>query len=75
MNTFKMESTRIKTYMSIRQAAQFTGLGESYLRKSVQNNSVPGFYIAGTGSKFMINVPLLLAKLDEESKKTITEEE
>ena len=62
-----------KTYMSIRQAAQMTGLGESYLRKGVKNRTVPGFYVAGEGSKFMVNVPLLLKQLDMQSKSNVSE--
>ena len=73
MNTDKVENARMKTYMSIRQAAQYTGLGESFLRKAVRNSLIPGFFIAGEGSKFMVNVPLLLARLDNESQKTISE--
>ena len=73
VSTHETENTRMKTYMSIRQTAQFTGLGESYLRRAVRNNSVPGFYVAGVGSKFMVNVPLLLTKLDKESQNTLTD--
>ena len=57
--------------MSIRQAAQVTGLGESYIRKGVKNKTVPGFYVAGEGSKFMVNVPLLLEQLDMQSKSNV----
>ena len=60
-----------RTYMSIRQAAQVTGLGESYIRKGVKNKTVPGFYVAGEGSKFMVNVPLLLEQLDMQSKSNV----
>lgn len=61
-----------RTYMSIRQAAQVTGLGESYIRKGVKNKTVPGFYVAGEGSKFMVNVPLLLKQLDMQSKSNVS---
>ena len=61
-----------RTYMSIRQAAQVTGLGESYIRKGVKNKTVPGFYVAGEGSKFMVNVPLLLEQLDMQSKSNVS---
>lgn len=64
---------RLKTYMSIRQAAQATGLGESYIRKGVKQNLIPGFYVAGQGSKFMVNVPLLLDQLEKQSKGNISE--
>lgn len=58
--------------MSIRQSAQVTGLGESYIRKGVKNKTIPGFYVAGEGSKFMVNVPLLLEQLDIQSKSNVS---
>lgn len=61
-----------RTYMSIRQSAQVTGLGESYIRKGVKNKTIPGFYVAGEGSKFMVNVPLLLEQLDIQSKSNVS---
>ena len=48
-------------------------VGESYLRKGVKNRTVPGFYVAGEGSKFMVNVPLLLKQLDMQSKSNVSE--
>lgn len=62
----------LKTYMSIRQAAQATGLGESYIRKGVKERMIPGFYVAGQGSKFMVNVPLLLDQLEKQSQGNIS---
>lgn len=65
----KVSSEKLgKTYMSIRQTAQMTGLGESYIRRGVKCNKIPGFYVAGEGSKFMVNVPLLLEQLEKKSK-------
>ena len=49
-------------YMSIRQTAKQTGLSESFLRTAVKNKQVPGFY---SGKKFLVNVPRLLAVLEE----------
>lgn len=62
-----MSRPEAKTYMSIRKAAQFTGLGESFIRNGVKKGTVPGFYVAGEGSKFMVNVPLLMAVLEQRS--------
>lgn len=64
----------MKTYMSIRQSAQATGLGESYIRKGVKERLIPGFYVAGQGSKFMVNVPMLLQQLEKQSQGNVTVE-
>lgn len=62
-----MSKPESKTYMSIRDTARLTGLGESFIRNGVKKRTVPGFYVAGEGSKFMVNVPLLLAILEKQS--------
>lgn len=67
--------TRQRTYMSIRETAKLTGLGESFVRKGVKNKTVPGFYVAGEGSKFMVNVPMLLKQLEKMSVESIEERE
>ena len=51
-------------YMSIRQAARKTGIAESFLRSAVKDKKIPGFY---SGKKFLVNVPRLLAVLEEQS--------
>jgi hypothetical protein len=57
----KMESV---VYMSIRQTARKTGIAESFLRSAVKDKKIPGFY---SGKKFLVNVPRLLAVLEEQS--------
>lgn len=59
-------------YMSIRKTGQVTGLGESFIRNGVKKGTVPGFYVAGEGSKFMVNVPLLMAVLEQRSMDSMT---
>ena len=51
-------------YLSIRQTARKTGIAESFLRAGVKKNTIPGFY---SGKKFLVNVPRLLAVLEEQS--------
>ena len=50
-------------YQSIREAARHTGIAESFLRAGVKKNTIPGFY---SGKKFLVNVPRLLAVLEEQ---------
>ena len=52
-------------YMSIRQTARHTGIAESFLRSAVKDKRIPGFY---SGKKYLVNVPRLLAVLEEQSK-------
>ena len=51
-------------YLSIRQTARKTGIAESFLRSAVKDKKIPGFY---SGKKFLVNVPRLLAVLEEQS--------
>ncbi len=53
-----------KPFMSIKEACMATGLSQSFLRSGVKDGSVP--YIM-TGAKYLINVPLLLEKLNHAS--------
>ena len=59
-----MEKAINKPFMSIKEACTFTGLSQHFLRQGVKDGSIP-FLMAG--SKYMINVPRLLEKLDRES--------
>ena len=54
-------------YMSIRQTARKTGIAESFLRNAVKDKKIPGFY---SGKKFLVNVPRLLAVLEEQDKQS-----
>ena len=51
-------------YLSIPQTARKTGIAESFLRSAVKDKKIPGFY---SGKKFLVNVPRLLAVLEEQS--------
>lgn len=55
----------MKTYMTIRQTASETGLAAGTLRARLKRNKLPGFY---AGSRYYINVPLLMEMLDAESR-------
>ncbi len=51
-----------KNYMSVREVARATGLGEAFIRTRIKQKTVPGFY---SGRKFVIDVPAFLASLED----------
>lgn len=51
-------------FQPIKQAVKTTGLSEWYLRQALKNGTL--LHIR-TGSKVLVNVPRLLAELDEQS--------
>lgn len=55
----------MKTYMTINQTVSETDFSEGMLRARLKRNKLPGFY---AGSRYYINVPLLMEMLDEESR-------
>lgn len=55
----------MKTYMTINQTVRETGFSEGMLRTRLKHNKLPGFY---AGSRYYINVPLLMEMLDAESR-------
>lgn len=55
----------MKTYMTIRETASETGLAAGTLHTLLKRNKLPGFY---SGSRYYINVPLLMEMLDAESR-------
>ena len=57
-----------KTFMSVRETARFTGLGEAYIRTSLKQGKVPHVM---SGSKALINVPLYLEQLNDSCKSAI----
>lgn len=59
-----------KAFMSIREAARVTGLGESYVRKGVKEKTIP---FVMTGNKALVNVPLLMKQLNEDCQKRVRE--
>ncbi len=50
-----------KMFMSVRETARVTGLGESYIRKALKEGKVPH---VKTGVKVLVNVPLYMEELD-----------
>ena len=56
-----------KPFQSVQEANKSTGLGISYLRKGCRNNTIPHIK---AGSKYLINVPLLLQQLEAQSMET-----
>ena len=51
-------------FQPIKQAVKTTGLSEWYLRQALKNGTLAHIR---TGSKVLVNVPRLLAELDEQS--------
>jgi excisionase family DNA binding protein len=48
-------------FMSIKDAAAYTGLAQSYIRNGCKNGSIPHLK---SGQKYLVNVKLLLEKAD-----------
>lgn len=57
-----------KPFMSIKEACMYTGLSQGYLRKGVNDGTIPAIR---SGVKILINVPLLMEKLNRESEKEV----
>lgn len=60
-----MENDR-KTYMTIAQACNYTGLSQHYLRAGCRANTIPHIMC---GSKYMVNIPVLLEHLEAEARR------
>ncbi|MDY5559857.1 MAG: hypothetical protein SPG04_09970 [Candidatus Heritagella sp.] len=54
-------------FQPVKQAAKTTGLSEWFLRQALKNGTLPHIR---TGTKVLVNVPRLLAELDEQSQPT-----
>ena len=54
-----------KPFMSLSDACKVTGMSVYFLRRSCKDGSCPHIK---SGAKYMVNVPALLEKLDEESR-------
>lgn len=50
----------MKPFMSIKEACQFTGLSQVYLRRGCKDGTVPHIK---SGVKYLINVPALMQRL------------
>lgn len=53
-------------YMSIPEAAKYTGLAMCFIRKGIKSGDIPAI---NAGKKYLVNVPLMLAQLEEQSRK------
>ena len=52
----------MKQFMSIKETCNYTGLSQCYLRNGCRDGTVP--YVK-SGVKYLIDVPVLLARLGE----------
>lgn len=57
-----------KVFCSIKEACAETGLSQYYLRRGCKAGTIPHVVV---GTKFMINLPLLLKKMDEASQDNV----
>lgn len=55
---------RQKPFLSIKATCEVTGLSQRFLREGCKRGDVPHIM---TGSKYLVNVPLLLHRLNEQS--------
>ena len=53
-------------YMTIPETAKYTGFAECFIRKSVKEGTAPAIMI---GKKYMVNVPLWLKQLEDQSER------
>ena len=58
-----------KRFMSIRETARYTGISEAFIRKGVRDHTIPHFM---SGNKALINVPLFIEIIDEQSRRAIS---
>ena len=60
-------------FLSVRETARETGISETFIRKCLAKNKVPGF---NSGRKFMVDVPAFLSQLEnhETSKDVIQDD-
>lgn len=58
-----------KVFLSIRETCNETGLSQSFLRAGCKAGTVPH---VKCGTKYLVNLPLLLERLNAESKRGVT---
>lgn len=66
-----MEHVRSKPFMTLKEACSFTGLSVYFLRNGVKDGSVPHIK---AGNRYLVNVPLLIERLNRESGKEVKAE-
>ena len=65
MNTHNTAAVKKdKPYLNIREACNLTGLSQRYLREGCKAGEIPHVM---SGNIYMINVPLMMKKLEAES--------
>ena len=52
-----------KRFLSVRETARATGLGEAYIRRGLKQGTIPHLM---TGKKVLVNVPMLVQRLEEQ---------
>ena len=55
-------------YKSIKNAAAATGCSQYFIRNGIKNGTVPHIR---SGNKYLINVPLWIEQLNEQSRKEV----
>lgn len=55
-----------KPFLTMRETVKATGLSLYYLRNGIKAGTVPHIQ---SGNKFLVNVPMLIEKLNRESRK------
>lgn len=59
-----------KVYYSVKETAVKTGLSQKYLRAGLSDGSIPHIK---SGNKYLINLPLLMKRLNNECEGVIVE--
>lgn len=59
-------------FLTIKQAADEIGISAKYLRKRLANGKLPGFR---SGNRFLVNVSMLCAELEKESRASMCQTE
>ena len=54
----------MQVFMSIPEAAKYTGLAACFIRKGVKDGTIPAI---NAGKKYLVNIPLMIEKLNKES--------
>lgn len=55
-----------KTFLTVKETVRITGLSAGYIRRGCNSGIVPHIV---SGNKFLINAPMLIEKLNRESRK------
>ena len=61
---YRVATIKDKPYLNIRETCNATGLSQRFLREGCKNGTIPHIM---SGNTYMINIPLMLRILDEQS--------